>query len=67
MSIWKFTVGSKTVHYGDSKRQKLTHTGCNEPFRDRFWCPRMQWFRKEACPFVNQRECSNYEDMCGCL
>ena len=67
MSLWKFTVDSKVVRYGGKERQKLTPSGCNEPFRNRYWCPKLKWFRKESCPFVNQRECSNYEDMCGGL
>jgi len=65
MSLWKFTIDNDVVRYGTKKRQQLTPTGCNEPFRDRFWCPKLQWFQKESCPFVNKRECMNYEDMCG--
>ena len=67
MKLWKFTVENNVVTHGDKERCKLTPTGCNEPFKDRYWCPKLQWFRKESCPFINQRECSNYEDMCGSL
>ncbi len=67
MKLWKFTVENKMVKHGCTERQQLTPTGCNEPFKDRYWCPKLQWFRKESCPFINQRECSNYKDMCGSL
>ncbi|MDH5297750.1 MAG: hypothetical protein OEV91_01885 [Desulfobulbaceae bacterium] len=67
MSIWKFTVEDEMVRYGDNKRQRLTTQGCNEPFRGRYWCPKLKWFRKESCPFTNQRECTNFEAMCGSL
>ena len=67
MKLWKFTVENNMVKHGNTERLKLTPTGCNEPFKDRYWCPKLQWFRKESCPFINQRECSNYEDMCGSL
>lgn len=39
--------------------------GCNEPFKDMWWCPEKKWFSKEPCPFINDRECQNYKKMCG--
>ncbi|MEW6218873.1 MAG: hypothetical protein AB1634_04970 [Thermodesulfobacteriota bacterium] len=67
MAVWRFAVEGDTVHYGDQTRRRLTHRGCNEPFRDRYWCPKRQWFQKECCPFANQRECENFASMCGGL
>ncbi|MHB8809338.1 MAG: hypothetical protein ACYC9M_04920 [Desulfobulbaceae bacterium] len=46
---------------------KFTRKGCNEPYKDRYWCPRKQWFRRAPCPFENREECDNYIKMCGCL
>ena len=67
MAVWKFILRGDEVRYGEKKRLKLTPNGCNEPFRDRYWCPRMEWFRREPCPFASKRECENYIKMCGCL
>lgn len=65
MTIWKFSIQDRDVSYGKQKRKLLTRKGCNEPFKDRFWCPKKNWFRKEACPFVNRRECENFTSMSG--
>ena len=67
MTVWKFSVEGDTVKAGARSRKKLTARGCNEPFKGRYWCPKMQWFRSEACPFVNKNECEIFEAMCGCL
>lgn len=65
MSVWKFTIQGNLVKYGVKQRQKITGEGCNEPFKDRYWCPKSQWFKREPCPFVNRRECENFDRMCG--
>jgi hypothetical protein len=65
MAVWKFSLVNKTVNHGNKKRKQLTSTGCNEPFKDRYWCPKKKWFMTEACPFINQRECRNFEIMSG--
>ena len=67
MSVWKFSIEDEVVKQGEKQRLKLTRNGCNEPFRDRFWCPKRGWFRTEPCPFVNRNECENYRVMCGSL
>jgi len=67
MAVWKFVVHDNAVTYGKKKRLKFTGNGCNEPYKDRYWCPRRQWFRRSPCPFENLRECENYILMCGCL
>ena len=65
--IWRFEIAGNMVKNGSQQRRKLTANGCNEPFRDRYWCPKKQWFQRDTCPFLNRRECENYEVMCGCL
>lgn len=65
MAIWQFTVQSREVSYGDHKRRLLSPTGCNEPYKDRYWCPKKKWFSKDACPFINKRECENFALMSG--
>ncbi len=64
-SIWQFSVQAGQVNQGMKQRRMLTSNGCNEPFKDRYWCPKKQWFMKEACPFIDRRECSNYARMSG--
>ncbi|MEN8199486.1 MAG: hypothetical protein ABFR63_05365 [Thermodesulfobacteriota bacterium] len=65
MTIWQFSHVKDTVRYGTKRRRSLTGTGCNEPFKGRFWCPRKRWFAKDPCPFLNRRECHNFDCMCG--
>lgn len=67
MSIWKFSIQERQVRHGKKNRMQLTLDGCNEPFKDRFWCPKLQWFKTSPCPFVNRNECESYERMCGGL
>lgn len=65
--VWRFTLTAGVVQRGEVTRKQLTPSGCNEPFKDRYWCPKKHWFHRSPCPFVNQRECENYKVMCGCL
>ncbi len=65
MAIWQFSVQSSMVRHGGRQRRTLTECGCNEPFKDRYWCPKKRWFMKEACPFVSRHECRIFHDMCG--
>lgn len=67
MAVWRFEIRENEVRYGEKKRRKVTEDGCNEPYKDRYWCPKTQWFRLTPCPFENQKECDNYISMCGCL
>lgn len=67
MALWHFEIHGEKVIIGNRSRQKLTPTGCNEPFKDRYWCPKRQWFQREACPFANLRECDNFETQCGAI
>lgn len=65
MTIWQFSLQAGKVHHGTRKRRMLTGNGCNEPFKDRYWCPKKQWFSKEPCPFISRLECNNYSRMSG--
>ena len=67
MAVWKFSIQGDEVRYGIKKRKKLSENGCNEPYRDRYWCPKLQWFQCEPCPFLNMEECKNFETLCGAL
>ena len=65
MTLWQFSIEDRDVSYGNRKRKLLTKKGCNEPFKNRFWCPKQKWFMTEACPFLNKRECENFSSMSG--
>jgi hypothetical protein len=67
MAVWRFEINGDAVQYGRKKRTKLTENGCNEPYKDRYWCPKLQWFQSEPCPFLCPEECKNFETMCGVL
>ena len=67
MTVWRFEINGDEVQYGRKKRPKLTENGCNEPYKDRYWCPKLQWFHSEPCPFLCPEECENFETMCGIL
>jgi hypothetical protein len=67
LKVWRFKIKDDTIISGNKIRKKISRNGCNEPFKDRFWCPKMQWFKREQCPFMNRHECENFEIMCGSL
>lgn len=67
MPIWRFSIQNKMVKWGKRERRRITHNGCNEPFKGHYWCPEIHWFRREACPFISRYECEIYKLMCGCL
>jgi len=67
LHVWRFSVDDGDVRYGDRQRRKITRNGCNEPFKGRYWCPKLKWFRRDVCPFACRRECENFEAMCGAL
>jgi hypothetical protein len=67
MSVWRFSIEGNQVKAGSRQRLQLSMNGCNEPYRDRYWCPKLQWFRREPCPFVNLQECNNNKKMCGAV
>ena len=66
-TLWRFEIQGNLVKIGSRSRRKITKAGCNEPFKDRYWCPKQHWFRRTPCPFVNLRECDNFEFMCGVI
>ena len=65
MTIWQFSLQDGKVQIGRKKRLMFTTSGCNEPYKDRYWCPKKKWFRLEPCPFVSRRECNNYSRLSG--
>jgi hypothetical protein len=67
MSVWQFRIESDRVKMGDRDRVALTSDGCNEPYKNRYWCPSKRWFLKAPCPFVNRNECRTFKLMCGSL
>lgn len=67
MTLLNVHIDGDFIFIGNQRRKKLTQDGCNEPFKDRFWCPRKKWFMKGPCPFINKIECGNYRKMCGSL
>ena len=67
MAVWRFSIRGDEVRFGNKNRKKLTKDGCNEPYRNRYWCPKLQWFQCEPCPFINMVECENFETLCGAL
>lgn len=67
MALIEVRTEGKFIVIGNQRRKKLTSDGCNEPFKDRYWCPRKKWFMKSSCPFINKIECGNYRQMCGSL
>jgi hypothetical protein len=67
MAVWRFSIQGNKVHYGNQTREKLTEDGCNEPYKNHYWCPKLQWFHSKPCPFLSQAECENFKIMCGVL
>ncbi|WP_320170442.1 hypothetical protein [Maridesulfovibrio sp.] len=67
MTVLSVRIEGRSFVVGNRDRKMLTRDGCNEPFKDRFWCPRKKWFMKSPCPFINKQECGNYRNMCGSL
>ncbi len=66
--ILRFTILKGIVSIGNKKRKQLTSNehGCNEPFKDRYWCPRKKWFMKEPCIFYSEHECRMLDAFCKC-
>ncbi|MFZ5774573.1 MAG: hypothetical protein ACOY3Z_03705 [Thermodesulfobacteriota bacterium] len=67
MTVIRFAILDEVVRFGGRERQMLTANGCNEPYKNRYWCPKRKWFNSEPCPFSCQQECDNYQAMCGAL
>lgn len=57
------------LHVGKFERSLLTKDtsvscSCNEPYKTRYWCPKLKWFMTEECSFINRFECELWEDQC---
>jgi hypothetical protein len=66
MSLWQVRTQGANINLGGTLRPLKNPNGCNQPFMGRYWCPKKRWFRGEPCPFVNRRECDNFNRLCGC-
>jgi hypothetical protein len=67
MALWMVSPGNGTIRFGSKSREMITPTGCNEPFKNSFWCPGKKWFSKKPCPFTCRQECDNFRRMCGAI
>jgi hypothetical protein len=65
MAVLRVGYDNGRMRLGSYSRQATTASGCNEPFRNVYWCPKKRWFSKEPCPFVNRQECMNFTRFCG--
>ena len=63
------TVGHKNgrMLFGSYSRKATTPSGCNEPFKNAFWCPKKKWFATEPCPFSNRLECMSFARFAGSI
>lgn len=61
--IFQFKVLKDGVHTWNSRKPRMRLSanaeGCNEPFKDRFYCPKKKWFTKAPCPFESREDCRN--------
>lgn len=67
--IINITCNQAGLQVGGFKRVLLTpDTGiscsCNEPYKERYWCPKQKWFMADPCDFTNRFECQLWEDQC---
>ncbi len=53
------------MRLGSYSRKALTPSGCNEPFKNAYWCPKKKWFSTEPCPFANRFECISFSRFAG--
>ena len=67
MAVWSASAENNIIRFGSKSRTMITASGCNEPFKNSFWCPERKWFSKKPCPFTCKGECDNYRRMCGAI
>lgn len=67
MAIWEVTTGPNRIQFGAVASFALDPSGCNQPFRGRFWCPRKKWFSLAPCPFSGRNECDTFRRMAGAI
>ena len=63
------TCSQAGLQIGGFKRKLLTtdtsiSCACNEPWRGRYWCPKLKWFMSSQCEFIDRHECTAWEDQC---
>ena len=66
MSVINISCSKDGLQVGNFKRKLLVPSwdSCNEPWKDRYWCPKLKWFRAKPCPFINRHDCVAWEDQC---
>jgi len=67
--VLRVTCNHSGLQIGKFKRRLLNKNwtfscGCNEPWKNHFWCPRQKWFMKTPCVFINKFECQLFENQC---
>lgn len=67
MAVWEVIAGPGRIQFGGSSCFALSSSGCNQPFRGRFWCPRKKWFLSAPCPFSGREECDTFRRMAGAV
>ncbi|HBG49468.1 MAG TPA: hypothetical protein DDW90_08215 [Cyanobacteria bacterium UBA9971] len=65
MKIIAIACNDRFFTIGKTRRKIITSNGCNEPCKNRFYCPKRNWLMLEKCPFLNLNECNNFVKMCG--
>jgi hypothetical protein len=65
MAVWNVNHSDGKMRFGSYTRKATTPSGCNEPFKNAYWCPKRKWFSKEPCPFSNRFECMSFARLCG--
>lgn len=67
MAVIRLGHSDGRMRIGSFTRKATTSSGCNEPFRNAYWCPKRKWFAKEPCPFVNRFECMSFARFSGAI
>ncbi len=67
MALWEVISGPNRIQFGTISSFALSPSGCNQPFRGRFWCPRKKWFLLAPCPFASRAECDTFRRMAGAV
>jgi hypothetical protein len=67
MALWNVSHANGKVRFGSFTRKATTPSGCNEPFKNAFWCPKRKWFAAQPCPFSSKYECMSFARFSGSL
>jgi hypothetical protein len=67
MAVIRMSHSDGRMRIGSFTRKATTSSGCNEPFKNAYWCPKRKWFAKEPCPFSNRFECMSFARFSGAI